>query len=133
MGDILSIEGLLASEGWNINICDLTNAEYEDVARRAAEHASIVSTCFGGVEYITPTPTPIRLADVQAIPKTVLQQTLNSIDGMSEAVFNNGVVDCIAIPYVKLHIGNKKIHKWAHIMQIPNGFKKIEPFDAICD
>ena len=52
---------------------------------------------------------------------------------MSEAVFNNGVVDCIAILYVKLHVGNKKIHKWAHIMQVPNEFKKIEPFDVICD
>lgn len=58
VGDMLSIEGLLANKGWNINICDLTNAEYEDAARRATEYANMVSTCFGGVEYIAPMPTP---------------------------------------------------------------------------
>lgn len=134
VGDVLSIEGLLADEdGWNVNIRDLTNAEHEAMVRRADEYARIVAACFGGVDYIELAPAPTEIADAPAVPQNVLQQALDNIDGMNEITFSNGVVECIAIPYTKLHVYSEQVHKWAHIMQVPNGYRKIDPFDVICD
>lgn len=134
VGNMLSIEEVLADEeGWNICICDLTNAEHEEMVRRADEYARIVAACFGYIEYVELAPSPTELADVKAVPQDVLQQVLDNIDGMNEITFSNGAVECIAIPYTKLHVYSEKVHKWAHIMQVPNGYRKIDPFDVICD